>query len=82
MGREGATAWFGVPGDDIDDPVRNAGFRDKTSELEERAAACSLAFNTIAFPAASAGAILVALRNICEFHGTTAATTPIGTRRV
>ncbi len=36
MGREGATAWFGVSGDDIDDAVRDAGFRDKTSELEER----------------------------------------------
>ena len=46
------------------------------------AEACSDSFTTIVFPAASAGPILTADRNSCEFHGTTAATTPKGSRRV
>ena len=40
------------------------------------------AFSTMALPAASAGPILTALRNNCEFHGTTAAITPTGSRSV
>ena len=46
------------------------------------AGAISDAFRTTLHPAASAGPSLVAARNICAFHGTTAATTPIGSRRV
>ena len=37
---------------------------------------------TTVLPAASAGPSLVAVKNICAFQGTTAATTPIGTRLV
>ena len=33
---------------------------------------------TTVFPIARAGASLVAVKNICEFHGTIAAITPIG----
>ncbi|CAB5028226.1 unannotated protein [freshwater metagenome] len=40
------------------------------------------AFSTTVQPAASAGASFTADKNICEFHGTIAATTPIGSRRV
>ena len=46
------------------------------------AAPCSDAFSTMALPAANAGPILTALKNNCEFHGTMAATTPIGSRSV
>ena len=46
------------------------------------AEACSEAFRTTVFPAASAGPIFTATRNSWEFQGTTAATTPKGSRRV
>ena len=46
------------------------------------AEACSEALSTTVLPAASAGPILTATRNSCEFHGTTAATTPSGSRSV
>ena len=42
----------------------------------------SEALSTTVQPAASAGASLTADKNIWEFHGTIAATTPIGSRRV
>ena len=42
------------------------------------AGASSDAFITTVFPIASAGASFVAVKNICEFHGTIAAITPIG----
>ena len=44
--------------------------------------ACSDAFITMVLPAASAGPILTALKNSCEFHGTMAAITPSGSRCV
>ena len=46
------------------------------------AEACSEAFSTTVLPAASAGPIFTATRKSCEFHGTTAATTPSGSRSV
>ena len=46
------------------------------------AGASSDAFKTTVQPAANAGPNFVAVRNICAFHGTIAATTPIGSRRV
>ena len=46
------------------------------------AEACSDAFNTTVLPAAKAGPILTATKNNCEFQGTTAATTPNGSRLV
>ena len=42
------------------------------------AGASSDDFITTVFPAASAGATLVAVKNICEFHGMIHAITPIG----
>ena len=42
------------------------------------ALACSEAFKTTVLPAAKAGPNLTATKNSCEFHGTTAATTPRG----
>ena len=44
--------------------------------------AISDAFIIIVHPAASAGASLVAVKNICAFQGTIAATTPIGSHEV
>ena len=44
--------------------------------------ACSEALSTTVFPAASAGPSLTAARKSWEFHGTTAATTPSGSRVV
>ena len=44
--------------------------------------ASSLAFSTMVLPAARAGPIFTALRNIWLFHGMTAATTPRGSRSV
>ena len=46
------------------------------------AEACSEALRTTVLPAARAGPILTATRKSCEFQGTTAATTPSGSRRV
>ncbi len=46
------------------------------------AEACSDALSTTVLPAARAGPILTATRNSCEFQGTTAATTPRGSRIV
>ena len=46
------------------------------------ALACSEALSTTVLPAAKAGPILTATKNNCEFHGTTAATTPRGSRFV
>ena len=46
------------------------------------AAACSEAFSTTVLPAANAGPSLTAAKNNCEFHGTTAATTPKASRCV
>ena len=46
------------------------------------AEACSDAFRTTVLPAAKAGPILTATRKSWEFQGTTAATTPRGSRRV
>jgi hypothetical protein len=46
------------------------------------AEACSEAFKTTVLPAASAGPSFTATRNSCEFQGTMAATTPIGSRVV
>ena len=43
------------------------------------AGASSELFITTVFPIANAGANLVAVKNICEFQGMIAATTPIGT---
>ena len=43
------------------------------------AGAISEALITIVFPIARAGASLTAVKNICEFQGIIAATTPIGT---
>ena len=44
--------------------------------------ACSDTFKTTVFPAAKAGPSFTADRNSCEFQGTTAATTPKGSRLV
>ena len=46
------------------------------------AEACSEAFSTTVLPAARAGPIFTATRNSWEFQGTTAATTPSGSRTV
>jgi hypothetical protein len=42
----------------------------------------SAGFKTIVHPAASAGAIFMAVSTKGEFHGTIAATTPMGSLRV
>ena len=52
------------------------------ANLSRGAGPSSEALSTTVQPAASAGANLTAERNICEFQGTIAATTPIGSRLV
>ena len=52
------------------------------ANLSRGAGPSSDAFNTTVQPAAKAGANFTADKNIWEFHGTIAATTPIGSRLV
>ena len=48
------------------------------SEVGEEKRSLKVAFITTVLPIARAGANFVAVKNICEFHGTIAAITPIG----
>ena len=74
-------AGLAVAGDDVDHAVGDARLRDQAPNSSIGAEACSDAFSTTALPAASAGPIFTAERNSWLFHGTTAATTPSGSRR-
>ena len=63
-------------------PFGNPAFAISLPNSSIAAEACSDAFNTTVFPAARAGPNLTATKNNCEFQGTTAATTPNGSRSV
>jgi hypothetical protein len=71
-----------VPVTMLTTPFGKPAFSNSLPNSSIGAEACSDAFSTTVFPAASAGAIFTATRKICEFHGTMAATTPSGSRMV
>ena len=61
-------------------PAGNPASWTSSAKASSGAGPSSEAFSTTVQPAASAGPSLTADRKSCEFHGTTAATTPIGSR--
>ena len=66
----------------LNTPGGNPASSTRRANSRTGAGACSEDLITTVLPAARAGAALVPVRSISAFHGTTPATTPMGSRSV